>query len=490
MSDPNDQFKQLAQAASRKSSGPSARHRLPKKKKKSIASIVVPIIALGGMIIVVVVLVQHRPKDEQVEAPPPPPPVAAPVDLVATPRQMEIKNQADALWAKLSKLDKTPRFAPLIQEASDRMAHLQQLWDEKKFDEVQDYFPKASDALGAVEQLDIARSQAMDADKASAAMRGEAEKLGAPDLTKALWAKGNEQLATAKQEYDAEKYQEAGATWLAGKKSFEQSRDLSQMAITAQDMKKEFATRSVQNFSKDELDEVGGEAWVKANALMKSGEESFNALAYDKAFNDYKEARGLIDVYEARVKQIYGTYMWAVRAGYDATGLLLSVAAGRKLDDKMIEPLGTAMTNMRLTQTAAQLVPGAGAPFASYSQALFEKLPATLESAHGPVARNCFNIGVQLRLIARIVEEDREVLDPNDASEIRKSLTIVQTEAESAQFADPAFEVIKSIGTALNEKPQFQAIRHMRQLVADLMEKLSDYDEALKLVPRGGKKKK
>ncbi|QNN23759.1 hypothetical protein HED60_16265 [Planctomycetales bacterium ZRK34] len=495
MSQLPDDFQDLAQAASKpggrrsaKGGGAKAAQYRRIKRKKSLAGPLAAGLALTLMIAAVVVLVKNRPMEQT--APQPEPEVESnqpDLPQVATPRQKDIYEELTNIWQTLRDTPRTGRFGPLMDTADKAYTRADALWKSGKYYEFQDYYATVSDALGAVEKMRLAKQQALDTQEKAAAARGEAEDLDAAVLAKATWEKAESLNTSGKQNYDAEEFDKAVADWLEAITTYQDAETRSQTAMDAEDTRKNFVRKSTGTFKTEELDAHGGQPWTKANALIASGDKAYKAVQYDKALSDFKQAVALVPEFERAVQRVYGRNVWALRTGYLATDALLTRAGGAKFEPEAKKALVASFADLAMDQTIGAALPTDAAPYAQWAGLLLERAPQQLGAAYGDNAVRSYTIGVHLRLLARMLQEDREALDPHDLAEMRKSLSTIQQEAESAKY-DPAFlERLDEIVQSLNVKPVFEAVRLTREKLTSLVEDLTDYEKALKLVPRGSK---
>lgn len=494
MSQLPDDFQDLASAASKRAPGKGGRQtsggakaaQYRRMKKKSYAGPISAVIALTVMVGAVIFLVSNRPVEQ---APPEPEVKPAQPDLpeVATPRQKNIHEELANIWDTLRDTPRTGRFGPAMDDADKAYTHARALWESGKYYDFQDYYPQVSAALGTVEKMRLAKQQALDTQEKTDAAKKAAEDLDAESLTKTLWDKAQALNASARQKFDAEDFDAAVADWLTALQTYKDAEVDAQTALDAEDTRKNFVRKSTGTFKQDELDAHGGESWTRANALIASGDAAYKAVQYAKALADFKQAVALVPEFEHAVQRVYGRNVWSLRTGYLATDALLIKASGSALEPESRKTLIGALADLGMDQTIGAALPADAAPYPQWSTLLLTQAPQKLDAAYGEDSVRCYTVGVHLRLLARMLQEDRETIDPQQLAEMHKSLATIQQEAGSAKFDKVFFDRLDQVTQALNAKPVFEAIRLAREKLTGLIEDLSDYDKAIKLVPRGTK---
>jgi len=451
-------------------------------KKKSHASTIAAFVAIAVMIGAVVVLVRNRPEEP---APPPKEPKPEPREVlpeVATPRQKELKQRLDNMKSDIAGAPTDGRFKPLMAEADEAYSHAVSLWSKEQFTDFQDYFPKAADAIGAVDTLLVASKRGRDTRKQAEEALAEADDLEAAEYAKEPYQEGKQMFAQALEKYEAQQYDAAVEDWLASMHAYQKATRMAQTAWDAEDMRKRFERRSVATFTKEQNDKVGGPAWKKANELIVMGDQSFKQIKYDQALKQYEQAVELVPVFTRAVQRVHGRHVWAIAGGYRAADTLLARAAGEPIDDALREPLMTAYTDMAIDDVIKPMLPGPEANFATWASVLLDKTEAQVKSAHGAEVGRSFTIGVHLRMLAKMLQYDRESVDPQELGEMRRSINTIRQEATSAKYKEKFFEALDEIAAELDKRPVFEAIRAAREALHELTEELLEYESGIEYV--------
>lgn len=402
----------------------------------------------------------------------------------ATAAQLERKRAIDSAVEKLRGKSAKGRLKKLLQSALDADAAMQGLWDQKKFTEAAAKFNAVSDAMEKVDLFHQNQDWANNSRDAAIDIVAEAELKGTEPREDRDMAEAVRLIAQAQREFDREDYEHAAGNWQdAGKliaKALSQThkRDLMEVA------RRKFLHDLTARFDRPTLAKHGGGPWTKMSGMLSAIDADIAVGKYDQAKAKVARAGDLIRDLNHQVELSIGGHYYAVLCGYRAADLLLVKAANKTISPKMLDPLRAALVNVGVSNPDTMLGQiAADAPFAKLSQVLLESVPAAVKSARGEEVSQSVEVGVQIRLLERLVANADEA--KQSLIETRRSITVMKTAADTLHYP-PAFgEFLDTMTKKLAVRPEFEAMLQSQAAMGDFVRKLlEDFDEGMKYFPR------
>ncbi len=497
MFEEDDSLEELSRAASRKvppKPGASAR-RVPGRKGPpprrsgpgwgTVLGTLIVLAAAGGLgyLVYTLILEQRKPKEQAVVA------VKA-VEPTASAAQAAQRTALLEEWENYRRRDLSPGYKELLIQGRDLVEQIDRQWQAKKFDEAAGLFPQLRKVMDAVPALDQAKAASERAREEAAKMLQEAGEFKAEKWLPRLLEQSAALTAEAQKQYDEGKFQEAAESWHRAMEAYGRVGVLSQKAQEAHKAARTFEGRVTRRFEMETVAQFGGPNLEQAWKLAGEALRHYAAYEFEKSIELFRQADNFVPQIEASIERQIGSHYYAMRAGYLGADLLMKVAAGQA-------PAPASWDRLRKVYEALGISSGeldgmSQDPKARYielGRALLDKAGSAVQAERGEPHRASFDLGVQVRIVQRLLATDADTFAAREGPEIRRAvqemLTLAPQAGWDASFTDSLNDVVKKLAI----KPEFEALNKSRAVWTDLVRKLEDFDKAMKIVPRGGEGK-
>lgn len=404
-----------------------------------------------------------------------------------TDAQYERKEKLAAEWLRVGSYEPTPRMKPLLDEAKRHAEPMLAAWEDGKYSEAESHFDALGKALADAEALRRQDLSAREARTASIVARQRAKDAGAPDKAETPWRKADTLNADAQRLYEQEAFTEAETTWRQAAGAFDHAQQQTLARIEAEKARDDYMARLTKRYTMEEIEAMGGAAWQRTAALAQVADAALNDQRYTIAKTGFEQARDTIGGVEQTILRVIGVHYWAFNAGYVATDVLLRRSGDKPFSGDDRKELRGLLVELMLPPAVIDALPGApDAPYRDLATYLMDDMRDALAAARGEPAAASFAIGVQARLIERLLLYDRESMSPRDKAAMVQSINTIRGHADAIGYPDAFKAALAELAAALNEKPEFAAIQKAREVWRGVVIKLRDRDDAMELVPRGG----
>ncbi len=457
------------------------------KQVRVLMLLAVSSFALIGVIVAVLFIPRSSPKPV---APAPPPPLAAeppPLDPL-TPERIERKASLNRSWALVKDIPPEGRFKPLLDDAVTKGGEAARLWREQKYNDADHALTEFGDAIQAIELLYQAREMARTGRQSALEIAVEAERNEVATEAEPALLTGLRALLNAERAMDHEDFHAANDQYDIAGKSLAEALSTATKARAIKVAQTKLLQEITRRFDHDTLSTFGGEAWKKISATLENADRALKESRFDDASSQLSAAREMLRDLERTVELAIGGHYFALISGYRAADLLLVRAAGKSVKPDMIAPLQGSLKDLGATWPDEWTGQVQTAEIAKTATLLTETLSNTVRSAGGDRAVGSFNIGVQIRLIQRLVASDNPASLRQDIIEIRHSLGLMGKLGEDLGYPPKFAKMLQTFSEKLTIKPEFEAMLQSQAMIGDIVRRLNDFDEMMPLLPRGLKK--
>lgn len=404
-----------------------------------------------------------------------------------TEAQLERKKALEQKWQRVQGYDPTTRMKPLLERVASEMRQVASTWDKKDYDRAEKHMIAAEAAMEEAEQLRDKRISALELRTQTKVSAGEAEKVGAPNMAEELWEEGGQLAAQAQRHFDQDDFEQAVETWLASSRTYDEAKQQTLLRRAAEKAKADYAERLTKRFTLDQINAMGGPAWQQAAQLASAADQALIVKKYADAKDNFDQAKELVGDIEINVRRITGVHYWAINAGYTVGDILLRRAAGDPFDAEDRAALSNFVENLMLEPSVLAALPaGEEPPIGDLANVLRVQLRDALKATRGEAVAFSFDAGVQMRVIERLLREDREAMSTADKNALNNSLAFIRGHAEAANFPAAFHESLDEFVKLLAYRPEFAAIQKAREHWRRLIIKLRDQDDAMEFVAQGG----
>jgi hypothetical protein len=418
-----------------------------------------------------------------------PKPKPADDDDFVPPVQAERKKQLDRAWGELVTTAAVGPFKPVWEKADAKAREVQSLWKSKQYKEALKQLDAYADAVSALEQLIEAKRVALVLKDEVYDVAVAAEEADASRRREKLTETAIVAMLKGRRAFDAEAYEETVAAWREASdvfnKAIKDTRLAEEVQQTRVDVEKDYTAK----FPRATLDAHGGEPWKKVSAMIEDADKAFAAQDYAAAAKLLDQAKLAKPPVDRAVALSVGTHYFALRSGYFATDLLLARAAGKSADDGKLNRLRETLGDLGLSAADQETLKiDEKSDFNQLAPLLLDTLAEAIKTSRGEPVQRSFQMGVQVRLIEKLIEGEIDNLAKNDAAEIKKSATLLLKIGKDNGYPDEWSAVIQKFMDTMASKPEFEAIRQGQAQWVELLRKFEKFDDAVKLVPWADKK--
>lgn len=461
-----------------------------RKTIKTLGILASAAVALIGVILAVLFVPREASKPQVAAAPPSvvaPPPQSV-VDQL-TPERLERKASLGRSWALIRDIPPVGRFKPLLEAAAEKGIKAQQLWTEERFTDADHAFDEFSEAIGAVEQLYQARDLSRDKRQSALDVALEAEQMEAADEAEPLLLTGLRALLTAERSFDQEKYEAAIDHYDLAGRTLAQTVSAARRARAIKLARARMNQEMTRRFDRATLIEFGGEPWKKVAALLEGADRALAESRFDDAANQLASVKESMRDLERAVELAIGGHYFALVSGYRAADLLLVRAAGKTVKPEMVSPLLAALKDLGVNWPEDWTVQIQSADYAKTATLLTTTLAESVRAIGGEAAEGSFSIGVQIRLIQRLVASESPASLRQDIVEIRHSLGIMSKIGQDLGYPPKFGKLILGFSEKLAIKPEFEAMLQSQVMIGQIVRQVADFDDMMPLLPRGLRQK-
>jgi len=96
--------------------------------------------------------------------------------------------------------------------------------------------------------------------------------------------------------------------------------------------------------------------------------------------------------------------------------------------------------------------------------------------------RASFNIGIQFRILERLLKGDGGILSVADHGEIQRTLKTIEKESAAAAYSPQLKLFLDDFQQKLKIDPPYKAVEQCRQSLGDMLMQLSTYETAMQIV--------
>jgi tetratricopeptide (TPR) repeat protein len=480
MADSRDPLQALAGATAKKKSAASARQQIAARQVElarqhrvrwMAGSLVVLLLAAGAVVIFILMRSTE----------PAPPPVVAEEPL---PGQSQQRREAQAAWDRVRTREPTPAYKPLLDRGGELLQTMDQAWSVGQYSESAAAMDALLQMIKTIESLDRAREASLIARQDATAMGDLARQQQAESLVPVLMEQAREAFDSAAQQFKSDAFEEAGERWRAAGEVYGQAAVAAQKAAEAQEARRAFEERLVSRFERSMIDAWGRQPLAEAAALVQAGERHAAEYRFEEAREKFEQAAALVPRIELEVRRQTGAHYFAVLAGYRAADVLLARAMDEDPGEARWNDLRQTLENLQMPGPIIdRLLAGPHDSYLSLARLVLEEAWAAVAETRGTPVADSFAVGVQVRLIEKMLDTDADAFARQEAAEIRRSAAILSRRAESAGYGPALAPLLKEFGDALSLRPEFAAIRKSREIWTGLIRELADYDTAMKILP-------
>ena len=407
------------------------------------------------------------------------------IEQVSAPRpELEQRwKQFVAVGVSLDQIESTPRLKPLIKTAREQFNAISELWEDGQHEKAATRFDALAEGLAEVRNLEKSRQAAIAARDLARSAATAARQVGAEDDPMELWQDGEAADTQGRAFLDKEQYRAAAASFKEAATLFESSHRQIASAADAREARMAVDGDLTRSFSRDQFSADGGSVWQQILRLIAEGDEAYKADRFDEALEKFREARTLVPMAEHSIKQVVGINYWAFNTGYVVADVLFERAAGRPFDASRRHMLRQSFENLRFTKQFVNTLPSNDqVAYGDLAAILVTKVRDLLASGPGEGARASFNIGIQFRILDRLLKGDGGILSVADRREIHRTLKTIDKEAAAAAYSPQMNLFLDDFQQKLKIDPAYRAVEQCRQSLGDMLMQLSTYETAMPIV--------
>lgn len=411
----------------------------------------------------------HQPEIEQVTGP------AAELEQ----RWKQLAARGD----RLERIESTPRFKPLIRIAKAQYTKISELWEDGRHKQAATHFEALDDGLAKVGDLEKIRRAAIAASDLSRSAAAAARQVGAEDDQPDLWQDAQVADTQGRAFLDKEQYKAAIASFEGAATLFDGAHRKIASAAAAREARMAVDGDLTRSFSRDQFNTDGGNAWQQALKLIAEGEEAYKTDQFDEAMEKFRQARALIPMAEHSIKQVVGINYWAFNTGYVVVDILFERVAGNPFDSSQRHLLRQSFENLRFEKQFMDTIPSDDqVAYDDLAAILITKVRDLLAGGPGEGARASFNIGIQFRILERLLKGDGGILSVADHGEIQRTLKTIEKESAAAAYSPQLKLFLDDFQQKLKIDPPYKAVEQCRQSLGDMLLQLSTYETAMQIV--------
>ncbi|MDH3583538.1 MAG: hypothetical protein OER86_04920 [Phycisphaerae bacterium] len=420
--------------------------------------------------------------------PPPDQPPERPA--VATPEQRSRAEAVQADLIRVEKLKHASQFETQISAARRQWDQIMESWDAQDFPAAMVEVESLATRLGEIETLHrdyeariAMRGGALAARHECEVLAAAVESAGGPRLAQAAWNEAQVLLAQGQQQFDQEQFPAAQRTWQSALAAYGRTQQWVKKAETSAKALEQLNTELTSSFSMEQVQTLGGPTWQKIAGLRSDGEKEHDAQRYELALQKYETARRLVPGLQEHIQRIVGAKFWAFRCGYLASDLLFDYAAKREIEPAKPLALRQAFENLQLSGSFLSSLPtGVSIGYREAARILLTDAPKAVETVRDQVLADSYRVGVQWRIVQRLLQAHGTYITPLERQELDKSIFLVERDARGAGYDEAFFTFLGEVKAQLRKKPQYLAIKKSREHWAKMTKKLEGYSTARSII--------
>ena len=428
------------------------------------------------------IVLTHDSDDEDTAAPesadtPPAERTAEQVDQVSSPARVS--------YQQLEEQEVPPQFTQAFAEAGRLIERAERDQANGRLNEAYKAYAEANELLKPLPDA-IAQWQADQEVRAQAAgvleevkqLQSQAEQAKAEQYATAF-SRGKLGLSHATASFDKGDYTDALSKAEEARGLFEQATEVAQEAAAALAASESLFQAMAQSPSEETLRKHAAEQIDRLNTLRQDGADKFTGRdyaaskqAYEDALAALRQAEELLEL--ARYRKYYG-----YRAGHEAAGVLLAIAAGDEVDTTALSELFNRLQTEN--NPAAQLALKFEPDYDDAADALVNAARTAIIAKHGEAVQACYHAGFQVRIIEQSLAT--EALTKDQQQRIHQSLSVFQEQAAAGGWdivrLRPAVELVRSANrrASLGKAPE-----QTREAFAVLIKPLESRASAARLM--------
>ena len=484
MADPRDSLDALAGASAKKKTASSYRHQLALQQAQRRRQQRIKLFAIPLVLLVVGIAIFVAFKFIQPPAPPPPPQVEAEQPSAG---QAEHRVETQAAWSRVRQREQTPAYKPLLERGESQAATMDEAWSSGRYVESAAAMDALLRTIQEIEALDRSREAALVARQDAKALADQAASKDAQTLVPTLLAESQSAFDAAARRFEADEFEAATDGWRSAAEAYGRATVATETAKAAGEARKSYQERLVARFDQATIEAHGGAPLEEAIAKLATAEAAYRELRFDEARGQFEQAQQFIPQIEQNVQRQIGAHYYALLAGYRAADLLLQQAVGDPPGESRWNSLHQTLEDLLLPAEFLALLEGArDANYSTAANVLMEQTAAAIAQSRGGELAASFAIGVQVRLIEKMLDTDADAFARTEAMEIRRSAAAIEKQAQAAGYPSGLDQALSQLAAALAIKPEYAAIRKAREIWTSLIRQLEDYEGATKLLPVSG----
>jgi hypothetical protein len=379
------------------------------------------------------------------------------------------------------------RMKPLQAKAKQTFDKIQAAWADKFFDEAESHFVAMDESIDSIEALRGEELTARETRTACLASAKGAKDVMADEKASEVWAQAAVKQAAGEKAFEREAYALAQNNWTDASGMYDRSRTETLYRNAAEKSRDLYTQRLTKRYKLEEIEAMGGEPWGEISKLIASAHTAFSSRTYEAAAKHYDAASESVSAVERTVSLVIGGHYWAVNAGYMATDILLHHANEQSFDEAQRKEVVGILENLMLPEGIVAKMPTAeDVAYRVLAGFLLQDVKDAITSTRDKELAGSFSIGVQMRLIERLLKFDREAMSKGDKAALASSINAIRSLSQSSGYSDAFKAGIDGLVASLNAKPEFAAIQKGREAWRELIIQMRNQENAMELVPRGG----